>query len=205
MEVKICGITNLKDAICAIEAGADYIGFVFYEKSPRFILPDVAHHIAKDIRGKIKLVGVFVNKSKEDVIKIADHCYLDVAQLHGDEIPDEFKKMPVNLWRAIRLNSEDEKVISFSAKQWNADRYLLDSFVKDSYGGSGVPCNWQKAAQLAKKFPVMLSGGLNCENLQKAIAKVRPVGVDVSTGVEIEPGKKDEVKVKKFVELAKKL
>jgi phosphoribosylanthranilate isomerase len=143
---------------------------------------------------------VFVNKQAKDILKIAKTCQLDIVQLHGEETAIEFEKFPIPIWRAVHCN---KKILSPSPSLWFASRYVVDSFLRDVYGGSGVICNWAAAAELAKKFPVMLSGGLTCGNVKEAIMAVNPLGVDVASGVEEVPGKKDKMKMKNFIAIAK--
>ncbi len=200
MEIKICGITNFEDAIDAFEAGADYIGFVFYPHSKRNIRATVMKDIMKNLKGKIKTVGVFVNEAPQNILRIAEQCELDIVQLHGEENPDDFNKFPIPIWRAIRCG---DNFCSPEPLGWNTTRYVVDAFVKDVYGGTGQTCNWELAAKLAKNYPIMLSGGLTCENVKSAISTVKPVGIDVSSGVEEHIGKKSKERMRTFITIVR--
>lgn len=196
--VKICGIKTLPDALAAIETGADYLGFNFYPKSVRFIEKAACTEIALALKSKypqIKLVGVFVNASVEEIKDILQTCQLDLAQLHGDETPEIFNQLAPHVFRAFR--GIPEKADGFARSEPPA--FLLDASVKGVYGGSGVTADWTAAAELAKKYPLLLAGGLTPENVAEAIRRVKPWGVDVASGVESAPGKKDAGKMVEFV------
>lgn len=199
IEVKICGITNLEDAQAAIEFGADYLGFIFYEKSPRYVALEDAQFILDRLTSRARGVGVFVNETRARVIDVVREAGLYSVQLHGDESPDDFRDMPVTMWRAVRGVMEDDAWL----ESWSAERYVVDSSVRGMYGGTGVLSDWTAAARLAGKARVMLSGGLEPGNVADAIEVVKPFGVDVSSGVESCPGRKDHTKMKEFIERAK--
>jgi phosphoribosylanthranilate isomerase len=221
-KIKICGIKTLPDAIAAIEAGADYLGFNFYLKSPRFIAPSACAEITSRLkRGhpQIKLVGVFVNSPVEEVKNILAACSLDLAQLHGDETPKMLAALNGKAFKAIRLSVETS-VYPFLAKQSvtqsvpiresaiesvDSPALLVDAAVKGVYGGSGVTADWNGAAELAKKYPLLLAGGLTPENVAEAVSRVKPWGVDVASGVESAPGKKDAGKMVEFVKNVREL
>lgn len=200
VKVKICGITNLEDAKAAADAGADMLGFVFYEKSPRYITPEKAEEIISNLPAEVERIALFVNETKEHVKNILKTIKeIGILQFHGDETPEYCNSFNKRIIKAIRL-----KNIS-SAKQlegYNVNFFLLDSFVEGVYGGSGRSFDWSIAKEVKKMYnvPIILSGGLNCENVKEAIEKVRPYAVDVSSGVEVSPGKKDVELVKKFIE-----
>jgi len=202
MKIKICGITNLADGQFAISHGADYLGFIFYEKSPRYIEPEFLKRWIGDLQ-KVDKVGVFVNKSIDDIIEVVKDCSLDVVQLHGGESDDDIDRLHdfgIEVWRVFGLKCvvDMEKVATCKA-----DKVLIDSISSSEYGGTGKVCDWRLAAQLASIRDVMLAGGLNPDNVVEAVKAVRPFGVDVSSGVELRPGKKDLAKVKKFLILGK--
>ncbi len=197
-KIKICGIKTLNDALAAIDAGADYLGFNFYPKSVRFIETQVCAEITSALKKEypqIKLVGVFVNLSVEEVKDILQSCLLDLAQLHGDETVEMLNALDGKAFKAFR--GVPEKVDGFI--RTTAPAFLVDASAKGLYGGSGVTADWDSAAELAKKYPLLLAGGLTPENVAEAVGGVKPWGVDVASGVESEPGKKDPRKMKAFV------
>ncbi len=199
--IKICGTKNLSDALAAIDAGADYLGFNFYPKSVRFIDKETCAEITSVLKHEyphIKLVGVFVNSLVDEVKNILETCHLDLAQLHGDETLEMLNALNGKAFKAIRLSADgitDERMIAD-----NAPALLVDAAVKGVYGGSGVTADWSAAAELAKKYPLLLAGGLTSENVADAVRQVRPWGVDTASGVESAPGEKDASKMKAFVQ-----
>ena len=197
--VKICGIRTLPDALAAIEAGADLLGFNFYPKSARFIQVQTCAGIAvalKQLHPAIQLTGVFVNAPLEAVQEIRQTCKLDLVQLHGDESQAFCTAVGNGAFKAFR-GVPDGELDSYARKQ--APAFLLDAHVTGFFGGTGVPADWQAAASLAQLYPLLLAGGLNPENVAEAIQLVRPWGVDVASGVEIRPGDKDSGRMKAFV------
>ena len=196
--VKICGIKTLKDALAAIEAGADYLGFNFYPKSVRFIEKSACVEITsvlKRERPQIKLVGVFVNSPVDEIKDILQTCQLDLAQLHGDETPETFAQLTPHAFRAFRGIPESNA----GYERNKVPAMLIDAAVKGIYGGSGVVADWEAAAKLAKKYPLLLAGGLTPENVADAVRQVQSWGVDVASGVESAPGEKDAEKMSAFV------
>ena len=201
----------MTDALNAIEAGADYLGFNFYPKSVRFIEKETCAEITSVLKRKhphIKLVGVFVNSPVEEVKAILETCHLDLAQLHGDETPEMLESFNGKAFKAIRLSAStsiDESVYPFlkSVPESASPALLIDAAVKGVYGGSGVTADWSAAAELAKKYPLLLAGGLTSENVADAVRQVRPWGVDVASGVESAPGEKDAAKMSAFVKAVK--
>jgi phosphoribosylanthranilate isomerase len=203
MRVKICGITVLDDALCAVQAGADALGFVFWPPSPRCVEPDAVRLLGEMLPPFVLKVGVFVDESVDAVKQIVDAAHLDAAQLHGDESVKVCAAVRgrCRVFKAFRM--KDESVVS-RMKDYDVDGLLLDAFVSDKPGGTGTTFNWElalRAKELGK--PVLLSGGLNPENVAAAIHKVQPYAVDVSSGVESSPGKKDHDKVRAFLRAAK--
>lgn len=202
VKVKICGITNFEDARTAVLAGCDMLGFVFYEKSPRYIRPDRAGDIISGLPGGVEKVALFVNEQKKTVIDILNQIKeIDILQFHGDETPDYCSAFNKRIIKAIRVKNKD------SIKQmasYNVNFFLLDAFKKDIYGGTGENFEW-KLAKDAKAYnvPIILSGGLNPENVKEAIELVEPYAVDVSSGVEISPGRKDPELIKRFIQEVK--
>ena len=180
-KIKICGIKTLPDALAAIEAGANYLGFNFYPKSVRFIEKDACAQITSVLKREhphIKLVGVFVNASVEEVQNILEACSLDLAQLHGDETPEMLKQLAPRAFKALRGVPENIEAYAHD----EAPACLIDAAVKGAYGGTGVTADWSAAAELAKRYPLLLAGGLNPDNVAEAVRQVRPWGVDVASG-----------------------
>lgn len=199
-EIKICGITNLDDARAAGDAGADYLGFVLYDKSPRAVSPDALRRIRKKLDKDTKCVGVFVNERPLTVVKIAADCGLDIVQLCGEEEYDSFRFLPLPIWRVIRIQ---KGLIQPPPAKWPAERYVLDTSQDGLYGGTGTAMDWTIAARIAKEHKMMLAGGLTPSNIATAIRIVRPFGVDVSSGIERRRGKKDHEKMRFFIEVVK--
>ncbi len=202
VKVKICGITNLSDALAAVQAGADALGFLFHESSPRNIAPAVAREIILQLPPAVAKVGVFVNATAETVRRIALECGLDTLQLHGEETPEFCRQFTaLKVWKAIRVRD------AASLQQlpaYQTDAWLLDSFVPDKPGGTGAKFNWDLAVA-AKKFgrPIILAGGLTPDNVAAVVRQVQPFAVDVSSGVESAPGRKDHTKLRAFVQAAR--
>jgi phosphoribosylanthranilate isomerase len=199
--IKICGITNLEDALWAANLGANALGFVF-ARSPRKISPQKACRIMAKLPPFIFSVGVFVNETTEKIKKVIETCQLNAIQLHGEESPQFCQKFRnrIKVIKAFRIkDASDLKDLL----RYDVDAYLLDTFSSTAYGGTGRTFNWDlavKAKKILKNRPLILSGGLNPENVREAIRKVQPYAVDVSSGVECSPGKKDEVLLKKFIQ-----
>lgn len=189
---KICGITNLDDANVAVENGASAIGFIFYEKSPRTISINNAKSISKHLPKTIARVGVFVNHEKDFIHEAISKVPLDMIQLHSDETPDFCNQFDVAILKALRIKNEASLSVM---DQYDVAVFLLDTFSNDQYGGTGETFDW---SVLNRKFktPIILSGGLNPENILDAIDAVNPSAVDVNSGVESSPGKKDFNKLK---------
>lgn len=200
VRVKICGITTVEDARVAVEAGADALGFVFYEKSPRFVNPLKAVAIIRELPPFVQTVGLFVNEETEKINWTADFCGLDLVQLHGDEEPRDGEELKRRVIKALRVKDE----ASLSGRDaWSVSALLLDAWVSGAYGGTGESFNWELAATVARQRPVILAGGLTPENVAEAVSIVHPYAVDVSSGVEAAPGKKDPDKVREFIRRAK--
>ena len=203
IKIKICGIKTVNDALAAMDAGADLIGFNFYPKSPRYIDVGRGRDIVNVMRkcGHIKFVGVFVNSSVEEIRATMETCGLSLAQLHGDETPEMLEALDGKAFKAFRGVADVETDKRMITNGFPA--FLVDAAVKGLYGGSGVTADWLGAAELAKKYPLLLAGGLTPENVAEAVRRVQPWGVDVASGVESDPGKKDASKMKAFVQAVK--
>ncbi len=203
MFVKICGITSLEDARMAVDAGADALGFIFYPRSPRFISPETAAAIVAVIRREapsVRCVGVFVNERVEKVRALLDSVPLDWAQLHGDESPEVLAALGDRAYKMLRPRPDfvpDPE--PYRGRLTQGPALGVDAWHRSAYGGSGQPADWEIAAAWAKKYPLLLAGGLTPENVAAAIARVRPWGVDVSSGVEAAPGRKDPARVRQFI------
>ena len=201
VKVKICGITNAADAQHAVECGADALGFIFYEKSPRSVALRTAAEIIKDLPPYILKVGVFVNETPEGVMRTATEAGLTLLQFHGDEPPEFCRQFGLMSMKALRVR--DAKSLQ-TLLEYDTDAWLLDAYSADQPGGTGQTFNWDLATQAqAWGRPVFLAGGLTPDNVGDAIRQVRPFGVDVSSGVEASPGKKEHDRVKRFVEAAR--
>ena len=202
VKVKICGVTNFDDALAAVDAGTDALGFMFYEPSPRNVSIKVAADIIRQLPPFVAKVGVFVNATEETVRRAIGECGIDTLQFNGDETPEFCRKFsPLKIYKAFRV----ENLESLGALPgYRTDAWLLDSFVAGKPGGTGAKFNWDLAIE-SKKLgrPIILAGGLTPENVADAIRKVQPFAVDVSSGVESSPGKKDHAKVRRFIEAAK--
>jgi len=210
--VKICGLTHLDDALLALEAGADLLGFVLYPKSPRGVSLGVVAEIAQALRRapafqqrRPALVGVFVNAPPAEVARALDEAGLDLAQLSGHEPPDDLRALGRRAYKAIRSQAEADALPAAGAPPAHpyCPDFLLDAAHPTLYGGSGQLADLALAARLAARHRLLLAGGLTPDNVAAAIRAVRPWGVDAASGVEAAPGKKDPAKVRAFVQAAK--
>ncbi|MDA1044619.1 MAG: phosphoribosylanthranilate isomerase [Verrucomicrobia bacterium] len=199
--VKICGMTNRDDALYALEAGADYLGFILYSKSPRGISAFKLTHLLDRAESLTCAVGVFVNMAADDIRTIVNDCNLCAIQLHGDESPEDYTDLGRPLWRAVKLQ---EGACVPAPDVWPECRLVVDADVPGLYGGTGRQADWNAAAALAKKHPLMLAGGLSPDNIAEAIKTVSPLGVDVASGVETSPGRKDRARVEQFIKHARR-
>lgn len=203
LKIKICGITNMADALAAVEAGADLLGFIFFQSSPRTLTLEKAQNIIEILPDTVEKVGVFVNENVNTVNKIAQKLDLDYVQLHGEESPDYVKRIEnVGIIKTIRVR--DKSSLTAIGNYPDIDIVLLDTYKEDEYGGTGRSFDWALAAAAKEyKIPIMLSGGLTVENVAAAIKIAKPYGVDVASGVESSAGLKDPQKIKKFIQAAK--
>jgi phosphoribosylanthranilate isomerase len=203
VKVKICGITTREDALMAAEAGADAVGFVFYHQSPRHISPENAAEIIRALPPFVQTVGLFVNQDISVVNTTAERCGLDLVQLHGDETPGYCESVRRRVIKAFRV--KDITTLD-SLLQYHVSGCLLDAWSPAAHGGTGRTFNWDIAAEAVQQgHRIILAGGLSPENVSEAIGLVHPYGVDVSSGVETAPGRKDASKTRLFVELARRL
>ncbi|MDD5711674.1 MAG: phosphoribosylanthranilate isomerase [Smithellaceae bacterium] len=194
--IKICGITNLWDAEAAIQMGADALGFIFFEKSPRFIDFEKAQTIISRLPTDITTVGVFVNEIAQ---RIQGHCPCNTIQLHGDESPGYCEGFdPFRLIKAVSPKNREDLITLASYK---VSAFLVDSRTETLYGGTGQTANWVLACEIGKKHRLILSGGINAANVRDALNSVRPWGVDINSGCENAPGIKDHEKMRRIISL----
>jgi len=207
--VKICGITHLEDARCAASAGADFLGFILYPKSPRYIAPEAAGEIVQAIRAEFgaapRCVGVFVDEPVDAVRAAIETVHLDLAQLHGAETPDVVAALAPRAFKALRPQTLAEAQKAFASygppsAPSTAPALLVDAYHPQQMGGTGQVADLEIARWLAERCRLLLAGGLTPDNVADAIAQVRPWGVDVASGVEVSKGKKDHAKVREFIE-----
>jgi phosphoribosylanthranilate isomerase len=201
MRIKICGITNLDDAMAVVDYGADALGFVFFEQSPRFVTHKKAATIIKKLPPCITTVGVFVNQDPEQIVKTVSMTGIDVVQLHGNESPEGFASSR-RIIKAIRVKSLESLDPLIHFKDW-VSAFLLDTYTPDIFGGTGQIFNWDIAVEAKQFGRIILAGGLTPDNIAEAVRWVRPYGIDVSSGVESDKGKKDYKKLKLFIERAR--
>jgi phosphoribosylanthranilate isomerase len=199
VRVKICGITNLEDALAAVEAGADALGFVFAE-SPRRVAPATARGIVAELPPYVTAVGVFVDAAVAEVREVVAEVGLAVAQLHGAEQPEVVATLaPTPCIKAFRVRRREDLA---ALSRYRVQGYLVDAFVPGRPGGTGVRFDWDLLEGFAAPGPLILSGGLTPENVAEAVRRVRPYAVDVSSGVEAEAGRKDHALIRRFIEEA---
>ncbi|MEW6129722.1 MAG: phosphoribosylanthranilate isomerase [Acidobacteriota bacterium] len=197
VRVKICGIRTFVEASAAVEQGADALGFNFWTKSPRYLAPDEARKIIHRLPPFVSCVGVFVNESAVRINQIVEQTGINAVQLHGDETPEFIGDLlPVKIIKAFRVGEDfDINVLT----RFSASAFLLDAKVKGEYGGTGMRFDWRIAIEAQKIAPIILAGGLTSANVSEAIQFVRPFAVDVCSGVEAEPGRKDLQKLREFL------
>jgi len=199
VKVKICGITRLDDALAAVRLGADALGFNFWPRSKRYLPPDRARAIVRRLPPFVTAVGVFVDPTRDEVLRALDASGVGVAQLHGDEPPALCASLPLPVVKAVRLATSHDLA---QLAAYDVQAFLLDA-PSAGYGGSGTTCDWSLAAAVARELPVVLAGGLSPDNVAEAVRTVRPWAVDVASGVESAPGVKDEERMRRFIEQAK--
>lgn len=197
VRIKVCGITSLDDALAAVDAGADALGFVFYEGSRRYIQPRETGKITAALPPFVATVGVFVNASPESISAAAGESGVGVVQLHGDETPEQASRIPFPLIKAFRVAGSIDPA---EVELYPVQAILFDKRSDDMYGGTGKSFDWSilRGANFGKR--VILSGGLSAENVEEAVGIVRPYAVDVSSGVEDSPGRKNHLKIRQFIQ-----
>jgi phosphoribosylanthranilate isomerase len=197
VQIKICGITNIEDGLAAASAGADALGFVFHPPSPRFVTPGQVREIIGSLPSGVCTVGVFVNLDVAEVLQIAELCDLEFIQLHGGETGEYCRRFPrERLIKALSFRSEDEFA---EMSDYPVRAFLVDAHDPVRFGGTGKTCDWKLARKAAALHPLILAGGLNEENITAALEAVRPLAVDISSGIEVKPGKKDHEKIRAVI------
>jgi phosphoribosylanthranilate isomerase len=198
-QVKICGITNEEDALFAADCSAVALGFIFYPPSPRYIKPADARIIISVLPKQLVKVGVFVNEKAQEIKRVMEYCGLDMIQLHGDESPEYCRDFPASrIIKAVELINEDDLNLAFD---YDVAALLVDSHHAGLYGGTGRKANWDLACRIKNKKPLILSGGLNEKNIAEALKVVAPAALDINSGVESEPGKKDHAKLAQIFDI----
>jgi len=201
LKIKICGITNSADATAAVEAGANALGFMFFDQSPRHITSEAAKSIIRELPPFLAKVGVFVNPSRDEVMRIIDATGIDTLQFHGEEPPEACRGFGLKTVKAFRIQGKDMLALM---PRYDVDAWLLDAFVPGQRGGTGKSFNWDLAVHACSLgTPVILAGGLNPNNVAAAVAQVQPYAIDVSSGVETAPGKKDSNLIQLFIQRAR--
>lgn len=198
--VKVCGITNLEDALAALEAGADMLGFNFYARSPRYVTPAVARRLIEQLPAGVSCVGVFVNEAAPSAVeRIAREALVGAVQMHGDETPEFCAGLRgLTTIKALRVGPGYSVE---SAARYQTDAVLLDAYVADAWGGTGHTFDWKLASLTREAVPrLFLAGGLKPDNVAEAVAAVRPYAVDVCSGVETSPGRKSPQLMRSFIE-----
>ena len=194
--VKICGITSVEDAAAAVDAGADALGLIFVAGTPRCVAPDAAAGILEAVPPLVATVGVFLDHPLAELLRIVAALRLHAVQLHGQEPAAYSRRIPVPVIRALRVR---DAASLHPLETYPAHAFLLDAYVEGLPGGTGTPISWDLALRAKGGKPVILSGGLRPETVAQAVRLVRPYGVDVSSGVEASPGRKDHRKVREFI------
>jgi phosphoribosylanthranilate isomerase len=207
VQIKICGITNLEDALAAVKAGADALGFNFYPNSQRYVTSQVAHNIIESLPAHILCVGVFVNEEPAKVARIANEAGLGGLQFHGDETPEyieQFNHRLVGYSFRIKALRVQRGFKPETAARYSADAIMLDAFARQARGGTGHTFDWELARRTRELVPkLFLAGGLSPDNIEEAIRTVEPYGVDACSGLESSPGRKDRGRVRDFIRLAR--
>lgn len=203
-KVKICGLTNLDDALKAEDLGADFLGFIFFKNSPRHISPDSIRDIIENLHGSAQKVGLFCDQDVNFVRVQADNCRLDLIQLHGNESPDytETLRKDIRIIKSFKIKKNFD--FGILQRYEKADFYLFDTYKEGMPGGTGVSFDWGMLEGKSFNKPIFLAGGLRPNNVKKAIEAVRPFAVDVASGIEKSPGKKDHRLLEEFITAVKR-
>ena len=209
IRIKMCGTTSPEDAMAAVDAGVDALGFIFYEKSPRNVDPEVVRLIIEQLPPFVDTVGVFVDRDREEVEEIIRYCRLGYAQLHGKESPKYCERLarfaaPCQILKALRVG-DHLRAGDIAPYSDYVTGFLLDTYHKNMMGGTGESFDWSIIERLAMKKPYILAGGLDADNVARAIKAVRPYAVDVNSGVEKSPGQKDHELITDFVNKVRQL
>ncbi len=198
-QVKICGITNQEDALAAAQCGSAALGFIFYPPSPRYIKPEDAKIIIGSLPDKLVKIGVFVNEKPQEIKRVMEYCALDMIQLHGDESPEYCRQFPAAvIIKAIELKNNDDVIRTLD---YDVAAILVDNRHAGLYGGTGKKSNWDLACRIKDKKPLILSGGLNADNIAEALKSVAPAALDINSGVEKSPGIKDHKKLAQIFDI----
>ena len=192
MNVKICGITRLNDALTAAEAGADALGFIFVQNSPRYVNPETAGSIIRDLPPFVVPVGVFVNERRENILETIQRSGIRCLQLHGEESPEETDGFPLPVCKGFRVSAAFRSEL---LSRYHTAAYVLDAFVEGMRGGTGNVFDWSVALEAKRFGRIILSGGLSPQNVAVAVRTVNPYAIDVNSGVESTPGVKDKEKL----------
>jgi phosphoribosylanthranilate isomerase len=202
-KIKICGITNIDDAVTAANLGADMLGFVFYKKSKRYIEPHKVREIVNELPPSIGRVGVFVDEDADAVRDIAVESGLNMLQFHGDEAAEYCRLF--NDYKTIKAFRIKDRLSLKGINAYDVDYYMLDTYSEAAKGGTGKSFDWKIVTDFEFLRPIILSGGLTVETIARAIQEVAPYGVDVSSGVEERPGKKDIKLMTKFIDTVRRI
>ncbi len=200
----------MEDAVAAIDAGATHLGFNFYSKSPRYLTPASCVKIQSAItrsgrQSAIQTIGLFVNDSPSTIAAILNDCGLDLAQIHSDDSSEQLRPLWGRFYKAFRGTADGKDFANYAVLSSSAPALLVDAHVPGAYGGTGQRADWEAARSIAARYPIFLAGGLTPDNVAAAIEQVQPWGVDVASGVESAPGKKDHTKMRAFIKMAREL
>jgi phosphoribosylanthranilate isomerase len=202
MKIKICGITNMEDALLAAELGADALGFIFVKTSPRHIRPSAARKIIQELPLFVVPVGVVADEEHDEILELIEETGICCVQLHGNESPKQLAKFPVPVYKSFRVDKEFNLE---TLQRYKGSAYLLDTYVEDTLGGTGKTFDWDIAVKAKAYGRIILAGGLTPENIAEALKKVQPYAVDVNSGVESAPGQKDKNKLERLFKIIRSL